>query len=58
MPPRATTCSRRCATRSEDGERFGDQDVINHMIFLVMAAHDTSTITSTAVAHYLAKHPE
>lgn len=47
-----------CHARSEDGERFGDEDVINHMIFLMMAAHDTSTITSTAVAHYLAKHPE
>ncbi|MCV7120589.1 cytochrome P450, partial [Mycobacterium nebraskense] len=28
------------------------------MIFLMMAAHDTSTITTTAVTYYLAKHPE
>ncbi|MDI2027142.1 cytochrome P450 [Saccharopolyspora sp. TS4A08] len=47
-----------CHARSEDGEQFGDDDVINHMIFLMMAAHDTSTITSTAVAYFLAKHPE
>ncbi|MBQ0927901.1 cytochrome P450 [Saccharopolyspora endophytica] len=47
-----------CHARSEDGEQFGDDDVINHMIFLMMAAHDTSTITSSAAAYYLAKHPE
>lgn len=47
-----------CHARSDDGEQFGDDDVINHMIFLMMAAHDTSTITSSAVAYYLAKHPE
>lgn len=28
------------------------------MIFLMMAAHDTSTITATAMVYYLAKHPE
>ncbi|ASR39465.1 cytochrome P450 [Prauserella marina] len=47
-----------CHATTEDGERFTDDDVINHMIFLMMAAHDTSTITSTAVCYYLAKHPE
>ena len=38
-----------CQATTEDGERFSDEDVINHMIFLMMAAHDTSTITTTAV---------
>src|SRR5437899_12356601 len=28
------------------------------MIFVLMAAHDTSTITLTTMAYYLAKHPE
>ena len=28
------------------------------MIFLMMAAHDTSTITAAAAAYFLAKHPE
>jgi cytochrome P450 len=46
------------ATADDDGERFSDEDVVNHMIFLMMAAHDTTTITSTAAAYYLAKHPE
>ncbi len=28
------------------------------MIFLLMAAHDTTTITMTTMAYYLAKHTE
>ncbi|GAB2967595.1 cytochrome P450 [Amycolatopsis acidiphila] len=47
-----------CHATGEDGEQFSDDDVINHMIFLMMAAHDTTTITSTAAAYHLAKHPE
>ena len=33
-----------CHTEDEDGNRFSDEDIVNHMIFLMMAAHDTSTI--------------
>nr|HML52437.1 cytochrome P450 [Propionicimonas sp.] len=43
--------------RTADGEAFTDRDVVNHMIFLMMAAHDTSTITTAAAAYFLAKHP-
>ena len=47
-----------CHARSEEGERFSDDDIVNHMIFLLMAAHDTTTITMTAMSYYLAKHPD
>jgi cytochrome P450 len=47
-----------CHARSEDGEAFTDDDVVNHMIFLLMAAHDTSTSTLTTMAYYLARYPE
>jgi cytochrome P450 len=47
-----------CHVRTEDGESFSDDDVVNHMIFLLMAAHDTSTSTLTTMAYYLARHPE
>ncbi|HEX6493325.1 MAG TPA: cytochrome P450 [Candidatus Dormibacteraeota bacterium] len=47
-----------CHATGEDGERFTDEDVVNHMVFLMMAAHDTSTITTGAVASHLATHPE
>jgi cytochrome P450 len=42
----------------EDGTRFDDADVVNHMIFLLMAAHDTSTSTVTTAMYYLGRHPE
>lgn len=47
-----------CHAESEDGERFSDDDVVNHIIFLMMAAHDTSTITTSSILWFLAKHPE
>jgi len=47
-----------CHAEGEDGERFTDEDVVNHMIFVLMAAHDTSTITMTQKAYWMAKHPE
>lgn len=47
-----------CHAVSEDGHTFSDEDVVNHMIFVLMAAHDTSTITLTTMAYYMAKHPE
>ncbi len=47
-----------CRAETEDGERFSDDDVVNHMIFTMMAAHDTSTITVAMMGYYLAKHPE
>jgi cytochrome P450 len=47
-----------CHAKTDEGETFTDDDVVNHMIFLMMAAHDTSTIATTAVTYYLGKHPE
>lgn len=47
-----------CSARTEDGEQFSDDDIVNHMIFLMMAAHDTSTITAAAAMYFLAKNPE
>ncbi len=42
---------------SADGDGFSDADVVNHMIFLLMAAHDTSTITVSTMMQYLGQHP-
>ena len=50
--------SRLCHAVSEDGEAFLDDEVIDHMIFLLMAAHDTTTSTLSALFYELAKHPE
>ena len=42
----------------EDGSGFSDQDIIDHMIFLMMAAHDTTTSSLSSICYALAKHPE
>jgi cytochrome P450 len=47
-----------CHAESEDGHRFSDDDIVNHMIFAMMAAHDTSTITVAMMAYFLGKHHE
>jgi cytochrome P450 len=47
-----------CRAQTEDGERFSDEDVIAHMIFVLMAAHDTSTNTVAMMMYLLARHPE
>ncbi|WP_235883315.1 cytochrome P450 [Saccharopolyspora elongata] len=47
-----------CRAETDDGERYSDDDVVNHMIFVLMAAHDTSTITLAMAAYYLGRHPE
>ncbi|WP_436496126.1 cytochrome P450 [Actinokineospora sp. HUAS TT18] len=46
-----------CHARTDEGDVYSDDDIVNHMIFLMMAAHDTSTITTTAALYYLAKDP-
>jgi cytochrome P450 len=47
-----------CHAESEEGERFSDEDIVNHMIFVLMAAHDTSTITLAMMIYELAREPE
>jgi cytochrome P450 len=54
----ADMLSRLCRAQSEDGARFSDPDIVDHMIFLMMAAHDTTTSTLTSMTYELAKHPE
>lgn len=50
--------SQLCLLEDDDGQRFDDQAVVDHMIFLMMAAHDTSTSTLTTMTEMLGKHPE
>lgn len=50
--------TRLCNATTDDGQTFTDPDIIDHMIFLMMAAHDTLTSTLTTSAYALAAHPE
>jgi cytochrome P450 len=49
--------SRLCRARDEEGRAFSDADVLDHMSFLMMAAHDTTTSTLTSLTYELARNP-
>jgi cytochrome P450 len=50
--------TRLCHAVSEDGERYADQDILDHMIFLLMAAHDTITSSLSTSVYALARHTD
>lgn len=50
--------ARLCRAEDESGRGFADQDIFDHMVFLMMAAHDTTTSTLTSMMYELARHPE
>lgn len=50
--------SQLCRATSEDGEQYRDDEIIDHMIFLMMAAHDTTTSALSTLVFALAKNPE
>lgn len=47
-----------CRAEQDDGNCFTDQDIVDHIIFLMMAAHDTTTSALSSVCYCLAKAPE
>lgn len=47
-----------CNARDENDQLLGEQDIIDHMNFLMMAAHDTTTSSITSIVWCLAKYPE
>ncbi len=50
--------SKLCQAKNEDGAQFTDQEIIDHLIFILMASHDTTAITLTLMSYFLAKNPE
>jgi cytochrome P450 len=49
--------TRLCQAETEDGRRLADAEIVDHMVFLMMAAHDTTTSTLTSMTYELARHP-
>lgn len=47
-----------CLATHEDGSLLTEDEVVDHMNFLMMAAHDTITSSATSMVYLLAKHPE
>ncbi len=50
--------TRLCNATDDAGKSFSDDDIVDHMIFLMMAAHDTVTSSLTTAAYGLAAHPQ
>jgi cytochrome P450 len=50
--------SRLCRAESEEGERYDDAEIVDHLIFLMMAAHDTTTSTLTSMLYELGRNPD
>ena len=44
-------------SETDDGLRFSDADIVNHMIFMLMAAHDTSAIALSMLTYELGRNP-
>ncbi|MEO0996910.1 MAG: cytochrome P450 [Pseudomonadota bacterium] len=55
---KADMFTRLCHARSDEGAEFSDQEIVDHMIFLMMAAHDTLTSSLTTAVRALAEHPD
>jgi cytochrome P450 len=47
-----------CHAKDDEGRAFSDDEVVDHMIFLLMAAHDTVTSALSSTVNFLAAHPE
>ncbi|MGB5484181.1 cytochrome P450 [Parasphingorhabdus sp.] len=47
-----------CLATHENGELLTEDEVVDHMNFLMMAAHDTITSSATSMVYLLAKNPE
>ncbi|MBT4042674.1 MAG: cytochrome P450 [Rhodospirillaceae bacterium] len=47
-----------CKAKSEDGAFFSDDEIVDHLNFLLMAAHDTTTSALTTMVWALAAYPD
>ena len=47
-----------CHAQQDDGSLLSDQDIMDHMNFLMMAAHDTLTSSISSMLMMLGKNPE
>jgi cytochrome P450 len=50
--------SQLCQASTEEGSTFSDTEIVDHIIFLLMAAHDTTASSLSALLWALAQHPE
>ena len=51
--PTPDLLGRLCTAVSEEGERLSDREVVDHIVFFMMAAHDTTTSALTSLFYQL-----
>lgn len=56
-PEAADLLSRLCHATDDDGRTLSDDEVVDHMIFLLLAAHDTTTASLTVMLWETARDP-
>ncbi len=61
IPGRRKECGRDmlsllCTKQSEEGERFSDDEIVDHILFLLLAAHDTTTSALSNLIMELGRH--
>lgn len=56
--PGQSLLGRLMTATGEGGERLTDDEIVGHMIFLLMAAHDTTTSALTSLVYELGRHPD
>jgi cytochrome P450 len=47
-----------CHERDQNGDYYSHQEIADHMVFLLFAAHDTTTSALTMAMHLLASHQD
>ncbi len=47
-----------CLAENEEGDRLSDQEIVDHLIFILMASHDTTASTMTSLFYELSVNPE
>lgn len=50
--------SQMCRAQDEEGQGWTEQEIVDQFNFLLMAAHDTTASTLTALTWYLARNPQ
>lgn len=56
--PGSDLMSALCTAEPDEGERLTDAEIVDHMRFMLFAAHDTATVAMTAMIYQLGRHPQ
>ena len=58
LEPGPDMLSRLCLAQDEEGHHLQDDEIVDHLVFLMMAAHDTTASALCSALVMLAQHPD